>query len=313
VTSGSANITVNLSGISPQTVTVNYATSNGSATAGSDYTANSGTLTFAPGQTAQSFSVAILDDALFEGSETVNLALSNSANATIGTPGTAVLTITDNEGPPAAAFSSATYAVAENATSANITVNLSGSSLQTVTVNYATSNGSATAGADYTAKSGTLTFAPGQTTQSFSVTILDDAVFEGSETVNLALSNSANATIGTPGTAVLTITDNEGPPTVVATIRIEPQTLNLASNGDFTAFISLATGLNVRDIVAGTLRCEGAPAVRWTVANDKLVVKFERQSLVGVRIGESVIMTVTGRLVTGEVLSGSDIVSVTNK
>jgi len=204
---GTATITVNLSGASVETITVNYATSNGNATVGSDYTAASGTLTFNPGQTSKTFNVTILDDAIFEGPETVNLALSNPGNATLGSPNTAILTITDNEPQPTVAFSSATYSVSENAGTATITVNLSGASAQTVTVNYATSNGNATAGSDYTAASGTLTFNPGNTTQTFNVTILDDAIFEGDETVNLALSSPGNATLGSPGTAVLTITD----------------------------------------------------------------------------------------------------------
>ena len=93
--------------------------------------------------------------------------------------------------PPTVAFSSATYSVAENAGNATITVNLSGASAQTVTVNYDTSNGNATAGSDYTADSGMLTFNPGNTTKTFNVTILDDAIFEGPETVNLALGSPA--------------------------------------------------------------------------------------------------------------------------
>jgi subtilisin family serine protease len=112
--------------------------------------------------------------------------------------------------PPTVVFSSATYSVAENAATKTITVNLSGASAQTVTVNYATSNGNATAGSDYTAASGMLTFNPGQTSKTFNITIVDDAIFEGPETVNLAMSSPVNATLGSPNTAVLTITDNEG-------------------------------------------------------------------------------------------------------
>jgi hypothetical protein len=112
---------------------------------------------------------------------------------------------------PSVAFSSATYSVAENGGTAAITVNLSSASVQTVTVGYATSDGNATAGSDYTATSGTLTFNPGNTTKTFNITTLDDSICEGPETVNMALTSPGNATLGSPSTAVLTINDNETP------------------------------------------------------------------------------------------------------
>lgn len=110
--------------------------------------------------------------------------------------------------PPTIRFSSATFTVNENASSATITVILSAASGQSVTVNYATSNGTATAGSDYTATSGTLTFNPGQTSRTFTVPIIDDSLNEVDETVNLTLSNPSNATLGSPATATLTIIDS---------------------------------------------------------------------------------------------------------
>jgi hypothetical protein len=89
-------ITIILSAVSGQNVTVNYATSNGTASAGSDYGATSGTLTFAPGQTSVSFTIPVIDDSLNEADETVNIALSNPSNATLGSPANATLTIIDS-------------------------------------------------------------------------------------------------------------------------------------------------------------------------------------------------------------------------
>jgi DNA/RNA endonuclease G (NUC1) len=140
---------------------------------------------------------------------------SHSATCDSGTP-TPTPTPTPNHG--ALQFSAATYTVSETGSTASITVNRTGGSDGSVTVGYATSNGTATSGAglDYTAASGTLTFAAGETTKSFSVQILDDAVYEGDETVNLALTSpTGGATLGTQSTATLTITDNETPPVVV--------------------------------------------------------------------------------------------------
>ncbi len=106
-------------------------------------------------------------------------------------------------------FSSATYRKKEDAGMAIITVTLSAASDLTVTVNYSTSNGTATPGVDYVMATGVLTFAPGIMAQTYGVSILDDAVIEGHETVNLGLGNSQQAILGTPGLATLTLVDDD--------------------------------------------------------------------------------------------------------
>ncbi|MEZ4870532.1 MAG: Calx-beta domain-containing protein [Caldilineaceae bacterium] len=209
-----ATLTAQLSAASSRTVTVKYATSNGTATAGDDYSSTTGTLTFAPGETSQSFAVSINDDALDEEDETVTVTLSNPNNATLGSPTSATLTIVDDDPTPTVQFSTADYAIAEDGGSATISAQLSAPSSHAVTVAYATSNGTATAGADYVAASGALTFAPGESSQSFTLTISDDAADENDETVNLTLSNPNNATLGGIANATLTIEDNDGQPTV---------------------------------------------------------------------------------------------------
>lgn len=208
---GTATITATLSVASGSAVTVNYASSNGTAMAGSDYVTATGVLTFAPGQTSQTFNVSITNDALEEPNETVTLTLSSPVNATLGSPNPATLTIVDNDGQPTVQFSAANYSVNENVRSAaTITATLSTASGSTVTVNYATSNGTASAGSDYTAASGVLTFAPGQTSRTFNVNILNDSLDEPNETVTLTLSNPVNATLGSLNPATLTIVDNDG-------------------------------------------------------------------------------------------------------
>ena len=209
----SVNITVNRTGGSDGSVSVKYATSNGTAAAGSDYTAAGGTLTFADGQTSNTFTVAVIDDTVYDGDKTVNLTLSNvTGGAALGTQNTAVLTITDNEvaQPGTLAFSSGTYSVAEDGTSVTITVDRTGGSDGVVSVDYATSDETAEAGSDYTAASGTLTFASGQTSNTFTVAVNDNSVYGGDKTVNLTLSNATGgAALGAQNTAVLTILDNE--------------------------------------------------------------------------------------------------------
>ncbi|MGB5014892.1 MAG: Calx-beta domain-containing protein, partial [Pyrinomonadaceae bacterium] len=118
--------------------------------------------------------------------------------------------------PGTLAFSSATYSGGEAGSPFTVTVNRTGGTDGSVTVDYATSNGTATGGAactagvDYINTSGTLTFANGVSSQTFNVTICDDAVVEGNETINYTLTNATGgATIGSPSSAVQTIVDND--------------------------------------------------------------------------------------------------------
>jgi hypothetical protein len=108
-------------------------------------------------------------------------------------------------------ISIADLTVNENAGNATVTVSLSGSSTSNITVNYITSNGSATAGADYTTTSGTLTFTAGQTSKTFNVPITDDSSLESSETINITLTDPINASI-LDGAGVISITDNDNNP-----------------------------------------------------------------------------------------------------
>ncbi|MBN1136152.1 MAG: cadherin-like domain-containing protein [Anaerolineae bacterium] len=113
---------------------------------------------------------------------------------------------------PTVQFSSGDYSVVEDAGPALVTATLSAVSSLTVTVDYATTDGTAMTGSDYVTTSGTLTFTPGVTTQTFSVPILDDGIEEPAETVNLTLSGPLLAVLGTPVTAVLTIVDDNDAP-----------------------------------------------------------------------------------------------------
>jgi hypothetical protein len=211
---GSLNavFTVTLTSPNPLTVTVDFFTANGSAAEPTDFTAVNGTLTFTPGQLTRTISVPVNGDTTPEGDETFLVNLTNPTNSPIG-DNVGVGTIVNDDPGGTLQFSSATYSASENSGLVNITVNRTGSVLGTVTVNFSTSNGTATSGSDYGTTSGTLTFPPNITSQSFSVPLLDDAISEGTETVNLTLSGpTGGGTLGPQSTAVLLILDNEGPP-----------------------------------------------------------------------------------------------------
>jgi hypothetical protein len=208
---GTVTITVNRTGSTSGGVSVNYATSNGTAVAGTDYTATSGTLNFATGESAKTFTIPLTDETNVDGNKTVNLALSSpTGGVPLGTPSTAVLTIADNEiatfGAGSYKFSSANFRVSEGDGSVTVFVQRVGGTVGSADIRYATSNGTASAGSDYIATSGTLTFLPGESKKAFKVPILSDTLPDAEETVNLTLSNpTAGATLGTPSNAVITI------------------------------------------------------------------------------------------------------------
>src|SRR5204863_7488105 len=156
--SGTTNavLTVSLSAATAQTVTVNYATANGTATAGTDYVSTNGTLTFLPGQTSQTITVAVLGDVLDELDETILVNLTAATNATIS-DGQGVVTIVDDDAAPVLAINDVSVVEGNSSTTnAVLTVSLSAATAQTVTVNYATANGTATAGTKYESNTSAL-------------------------------------------------------------------------------------------------------------------------------------------------------------
>jgi hypothetical protein len=102
--------------------------------------------------------------------------------------------------------------------------------------------------------------------------------------------------------------------TTIVGIDIKPETLNLKSKGKFTAFIELPEGYDEEDVATSTVACEGAPAVSAVMAdNNKLIVKFNREDLVGVSTGDAVELTVTGEFIDGTPFIGSDTIRVIDK
>lgn len=201
-------IAVNLDYPMSREVRVDYATQELTATAGSDFTATSGTLIFQSGATNRSVSVTIKDDALVELNEQFQVAFLNPVDVVPGPPLT--VTILDNDR-ATLAFASDRFTVGEGDSNGMVNVTLSAPSGQAVSVAYTATNGTATAGLDFVAVTGVLEFSPGQTSKTIAVPILDDALDEPTETVLLKLSSPTNAILGTPATATLEIIDNDLP------------------------------------------------------------------------------------------------------
>lgn len=214
-----ATFTVTLSAASTQSVTVNYATADGSATAGSDYAPTSGTVTFAAGETSKTISIVIDGDTTVEGNETFFVNLSNASNATIGTSQGVGTILNDDAAPtvtPGLSVNSISFLEGNKGTTwATFTVSLSQASSSSVSVKYATANGTATAGSDYTAASGTLTFSAGATSMTVKFKVTPDTTAEADETFYLNLSNPTNATI-TVSQGTATIRNDDG---TIASVR----------------------------------------------------------------------------------------------
>ncbi len=209
-----ANFVVTLSNPSSSTITVNYATADGTALAGVDYNTLSGSLTYTAGQTSKTVSVQVRGDTIDEPNETFTLNISGVVNATIGTAaGTA--TITDNDNPPSIRITDVAVTETDPGATADAVLNvtLSAPSSFPISVNYATTGGTATSNVDYNAASGTVSFAPGETSKSVTVTVLGDLINEVNETINVDLTLPVKATIA-DSRGVVTITENDPLPQI---------------------------------------------------------------------------------------------------
>jgi chorismate-pyruvate lyase len=201
--------TVTLSPASTGTVTVNYATANGSAVAASDYTAANGTLTFAPGQTSKTVTVSVLGNTAVEANETFVINLSGASGATI-LDSQGLGTVLNDDGPLVRITDMTKAEGNSGVTAFTFTLTVSPASTGTVTVNYATANGSALAGSDYTATSGTLTFTAGQTSKTVTVNVVGNTTVEPNETFVVNLSGASGATI-LDSQGLGTVLNDDGP------------------------------------------------------------------------------------------------------
>jgi hypothetical protein len=190
-----ATFTLTLSYASSVDVTVHYATADITAASGSDYTAASGTVIIPAGQTSAAFTVAVRGDRLGEADETFAVNLSAATGATIG-DGQGIGTIRDNQ--PRIRISDVTRAEGKNGKTAfTFTITLLSAYDQTVIVSFQTESGSATTGDnDYVAKTGKITFNPGETTKTITVDVKGDSTRETDESFYVDLfGNSSNSVL----------------------------------------------------------------------------------------------------------------------
>jgi hypothetical protein len=247
---GTVTFTVTRSGDLTKASSVNYSTSTGTATAGSDYTAATGTVNFAVGETTKTISVAIINDTAVENPETFNVNLSGGTNVVIK-DGTGVGTInSDDVAPPPVAPTIAVNNVTVNEADGAMvfTIARSGDLSGASSVNYATANGTAVAGSDYTAATGTVTFAAGQATATVTVRITNDTLVESPETLFLNLSGGTNVVIG-DGQGVGTINSEDVAPLLASPGTIMGTDVGETINGTFSNDLIIA--LSGNDVLNG--------------------------------------------------------------
>lgn len=233
--------TVELSAVSGQTVTADYATVEGTATDG-DFVAATGQITIPAGQSTASIEISVQGDRLDEADETFDLVLSNPGNAALE-DGRATGTIVDDDATPSLAIAAATVTEGNSGQQTlTLAVTLSAASGRTVTVRYTTRDGSATtADGDYQARSGQLSFAPSETSQSIQVAVNGDTRHEPDEQFSVRLSEATNATIQT-ATANGTITNDDAVPELrVGNAQVEEGNSGTATL-NFTVSLSAASG-----------------------------------------------------------------------
>jgi len=210
-----ALITVNRVNGSNGDITVDYGTADGTAEAGSDYTAASGTLTLLSGETSKTFAVPVTDDSEIEGDETVSLALSNpTGGAGLGATTQATLTIKDNdkqpEGPGVLEFLLNEITVDESTGNALVKVVRTGGASGEVSATYCFCNANATKNIDYKGVDGTITFNDGQTEALITIPIIDDSEKELKEMFKVYLKDpKGGATLGKKYIAWIAIQDND--------------------------------------------------------------------------------------------------------
>ena len=206
---GSLNVTMLRAGGSAGTVTVNYATTNGTAQSGSEYSNTTGTLTFAAGETSKSFTVPVLNNTAIGGNKTFKIILSvPTGGSTLGKTKEVTVTIVDDEsgvfGSGSIKFSKATYDGTEGQGTIALIVQRVGGAKGVATVSYSTTSGTAS-GNDFTPISGTLTFQEGEASKELLLPVIQDSQSEGSETVFLNLGTPTGAGALSPMSATVTI------------------------------------------------------------------------------------------------------------
>jgi hypothetical protein len=306
-------LTVARTGGTNTTTTVDYLTENITATNDVDYLGTNNTLTFGPGIASRTVTVTITNDSTVDGDNTFSVVLTNISGGSLGAYSNATVTIRDND----SAFSFSTNAVtaAETVGSVTLTVLRTGGLVGAATVRYATTNDTATAGSDYTLKSGVLSFAAGESNKTFTVSITDDSSVETNEAFNVVLSTpTGESSLGTHGTNTITIADND------SLISWQTNAVSVAEGAGTVTLTLLRSGtLTATSTVAYTFRAGSAGSSDFLGTNGTVTfgANETNKTIVAGIVNDSAVETnevftvQLGTTTGGASLSGTNTIAVT--
>ena len=259
---GNAVITLNRTVNTTSAFSVNLSTTNGTATGGTDFTAQTNVaVQFDSGDTTKIVNIPVIDRAGFQGNRSFNVSIAlGTGSVSIIQPNSATVTIVDNDPQPATfALSSATYSGLENAGNIVVTVNRAGSSSGATSVDIAASNGTALSGTDFTAPATPVNFADGEVSKTVNIPVTDRSGFQGDRAFTVTISNPTNgAVLGSQTSATVTIQDNETQPVIAlssATFTVSETAgtaaIGLVRTGDTDTACSVSFAASGGTAVAG--------------------------------------------------------------
>ena len=255
-----STVTAMLSGKSNEAVTLTVVAAAGADTAAGDFTLSGTTLTIAAGATTSTGTVTItaVDNDIDAPNKTVTVSATASGGG-VANPGNQTLTITDDEGVPTVTLALDPTTIDESGddNASTVTAMLSGKSNEAVTLTVAAAPGADTAAGDFTLSGTTLTIAAGATTSTGTVTItaVDNDIDAPNKTVTVSATASGGG-VANPGNQTLTITDDEGVPTV--TLALDPTTINESGNGNASAVTAMLSGKSNEAVTLTVVAAAGA-------------------------------------------------------
>ena len=217
---GAVEFTVTVLDQNGQEIQVDWTAAGPTATAGSDYSPSSGTLTIAGGASTAAIEILITDDLLDEPNEAFTISLSNPQNATIGQPSSTVVTIVDDDLPPVMGFEESAVTVDESLGIVVLPLNLDSPSTSDISVDYVAQPGTATEGDDFVAASGSVVISDGEVTGEIQIEIIDDPDAEYEESFTVVLQNPQGAVLGNSAVVTVTIAASDLAPVTRVTYSV---------------------------------------------------------------------------------------------